>query len=185
MPIVCLIGRHGSGKSTVGKAMKAHGYHHISVGTLRRLAANNQYPSDVPYPLMAMLRRSPAGRPLLDETVAKLLAHAHEFRNCVIDGFPASCSHVDMLPKDSVLGYVWAPKLSLGDRLTLRATQTVRQWTPGRASAREEQLAGVASYARQSRRLILLANRGDLGAVGELAADFVKKIARETNFAVA
>lgn len=185
MPIVCLIGRHGSGKSTLGKAMQAYGYHHISVGTLRRLAANNQFPCDVPYALMVMMRRSAAGRPLSDEAVAKLLAHAYEFRNCVIDGFPASTEHVDMLPADCVLGYVWAPKSSLGDRLTLRAEQTVRQWTPGRASTREEQLAEVASHARSRRRVIFVPNRGDRGAVEQLAGVFVKQIAREPKFALA
>lgn len=176
MPTICLIGRHGSGKSTIGKALQEHGYKHISVGTLKRLANNNQFPSDVPYSLMLMIKRAPAGQLLPDDTAAKLIAHARSFRNCVIDGFPASGRHLDMLPGDCVIGYVWAPKSVLPDRLTSRAETSVRKWTPGLKSEREVHLAEVAHRARNRRRVVFIGNNGDRSQIAGIAENFVAKL---------
>lgn len=176
MSIACLIGRHGSGKSTIGRQLRAHGFRHISVGVLRRLAQNGTFPSDVPFSLMMMLKRVRAGQPLPDDVAAKLLGYAHETKHCVIDGFPACPRHIDMLPADSPIVYVWAPKPLLETRLAERAQNTVRAWTPGRHSEREAMLAEVAMRARQTGRLLWAANTGLLDDLDDIAAQLAKKI---------
>lgn len=176
--MIFLIGRHGSGKSTFGKALRSEGYKHISVGALRRLAKNGVIPSDVPYTLLRMLKRSSPGEPMSSEICAALLSFASNHKKCVIDGFPASIDHVEMCPPDAVMGFLWTPAHQRVERLNARAEATVRQWTPGRASVREDHLASVVRHARRVRRVIFIANDAAPDMVPVLAQDFLKKIAR-------
>lgn len=156
--------------------MRAHGFRHISVGVLRRLAQNGTFPSDVPFSLMMMLKRVRAGQPLPDDVAAKVLGYAHETKHCVIDGFPACTRHIDMLPPDSRIVYVWAPRPQLDKRLAERAQTTVRAWTPGRHSERDAMLSEVALRARKTGRLIWVANTGLLTDVDAVAASLANKV---------
>lgn len=178
MPVIFLVGRHGSGKSTLGKALRQEGYKHVSVGALRRLAKHAAIPADVPYNLMRLLKRSMPGEPLSPEICVALLSFASGFEKCVIDGFPASVEHVGMCPPQAIIGYVWTPAKQREERLNARAQATVRQWTPGRPSAREEQLASVVRHARRVRRVEYIANVASQETVPALAQEFLKKIAR-------
>lgn len=161
MALICLIGRHGAGKSTIGTAMRAHGFRHLSVGTLRRLARHNQFPADVPYSFMAALKRLPAGQPLPERLAVDLIGHATSLGPCILDGFPASVDHLALLPPNTVVGFVWAPKGQCEERLTKRAEATLRQWTAGRESAREAALASVVRAARLRFPLVFIRNAGN------------------------
>lgn len=161
MTLICLIGRHGSGKSTLGDALVERGFKHISVGLLRRIATSGSIPADIPATLMAAMRRTMPGAPLQNDVAAKLLKYAMSFERCVLDGFPANAVHVDMLPPAAIIAVVWAPKQTRQSRLESRALTSKRQWTPGRASAREDNLATVIMHARSVRRAVFLANRVD------------------------
>lgn len=161
MPLICLIGRHGSGKSTIGTEMCKRGFTHLSVGLLRRLAVEKTYPSDVPFILMTALRRHRPGAPLPTEVAQKFIAHAQSLKNCVVDGFPASIEHLSLLPKDAVLVLVWAPKQIREQRLEARSQSTKRIWTPGRPSERESSLNTVLKAARKDRKIIFLSNHSD------------------------
>lgn len=176
MPFVCLIGRHGSGKSTIGSAMRRFGFAHFSVGTLRRLARHNQFPSDVPYTLMVRLRRLPAGEPLPISLAQDLVRHCTVLQNCVLDGFPASVDHLSILPPDTVIGLVYAPQTLCVKRLTDRAAQTLRQWTSGRESAREIALASVLRLARRRYRTVLIRNVNDEDEPSRIAHQFLARI---------
>lgn len=159
MELVCLVGRHGSGKSTIGAMLERYDYKHLSVGMLRRLARQGKYPADVPISLMLALRRMPAGGPMPTEVSAKLLEFAKKFDRCVIDGFPANVEHVEMLPADTQVALVWCPEALRIERLNDRAAVTVRQWTAGRMSDRENSLAAVIAHCRRRFATIFIANR--------------------------
>lgn len=178
MSLLCLIGRHGSGKSSIGAAMTPLGYTHLSVGLLRRLAGQGQYPADVPALLMTAMRRAQPGRPLDPDTCRKLLKHALSLPNCVIDGFPASREHLALLPTDSAIGVVWTPRSIREDRLVLRAAGSLRQWTPGRHSERESALASVILAARLTDRLLFVANRDSGNAAIAALAKRVAELVR-------
>lgn len=163
MPLVCLIGRHGSGKSTLGQALAGEGYKHISVGLLRRLASSNEFPSDVPAVLMLALRRATAGAALSSDVARKLVRHASQFENVVLDGFPASLEHLALLPADSVFVVVWSPRAVRAERLLVRSESSKRLWTPGRNSERETILPLLIRQLRKQHSVLFFPNR--LGAI--------------------
>lgn len=174
MPLLCLLGRHGSGKSTIGALLAAAGHPHVSVGLLRRLAQARQFPSDIPPGLMLAMRRERAGAPLSPATAARLLQHVCAVPSAVLDGFPASPEHVAMLPPDAVFCVVWTPSALRDTRLEDRSAKSKRQWTPGLTSARESALPSVLRIARRSGRCIFLRNDQDASAAVEILA---KKLA--------
>lgn len=173
MPLICLIGRHGSGKSTIGSTMRRYGFVHFSIGALRRLARHNRFPSDVPFSLMARLKRLPAGEPLPVSLAEALIDHAMSFEKCVLDGFPASIEHLALLPRAVIIGVVWAPRAVCEARLVKRASESVRQWTPGRESAREASLASVMWEARTRYPTVLIRNAAEASEIGEVTSQFV------------
>lgn len=75
MARICLLGRHGSGKTTIGGALVQMGFTHTSVGLLRRLAQHGHFPSDVPASLMLAMRRERAGA-LLSPRTASLIVYS-------------------------------------------------------------------------------------------------------------
>lgn len=170
MPLIFLIGRHASGKSTIGAAMRANGFVHLSVGALRRIAQHRQFPADVPYPLMLELRRASAGAPLNEAASRMLLGHAQAQANCVVDGFPASVEHLAMIPAVARIVAIWAPTGARERRLEARSAATKRIWTPGQHSMREAALSGVMRAARASGRLEYVRNVGDLASTLDLAS---------------
>ena len=159
MTLLCLVGRHGCGKSTIGRALASHGYQHISVGALRRLAKHNEYPSDVPVQLIAALRRAPRDAAMPMDVVRKLLAFAAQFPQTVIDGFPVESSHLELLPHEAVVGLVWTPARSRESRLLERNESSSRIWTPGGHSLRDQKLPALIRAARARGQAKFIANR--------------------------
>ena len=171
MAIVCLLGRHGSGKSTVGNYLTTHGYQHTSVGMLRRLAQASQFPSDVPAALMMAMRRERAGTALSAPTGKKLVDYATKAPRAVLDGFPSCVEHVAMLPDDTVFCVVWTPAQLRLKRLEHRSDTTKRLWTPGLHSEREASLPVLLSSLRRTRRCIFVSNSATpAAAVAEILA---------------
>lgn len=168
MALICLIGRHGCGKSSVGRALETLGFKHVSVGLLRRLANSKNCPADVPVTLMSAMRRSAPGAPLIHDTAAKLLKYVATFPSCVLDGFPSSEEHLDLLPEGVIFVLLWTPRQVREGRLTVRAAESKRQWVAGRPSLREQALAEVIRKAREAGRVRFLANRADT-TLNELA----------------
>lgn len=158
MTLVCLLGRHGSGKSTIGADMIAHGFQHTSVGMLRRLAQAGQFPLDVPAALMMAVRRERAGTPLSASTARKLVEYATRAPKAVLDGFPSCVDHIELLPAETLFCVIWTPAQLRLQRLERRSETTKRVWTPGLHSEREAALPGLISALRQSRRCVFVAN---------------------------
>lgn len=176
MSLLCLVGRHGAGKSTIGGLLSTLGYHHISVGLLARLARSGQYPADVPVPLIAAMRRAKAGAPLPDAIALRLLDYAASFEKCVLDGFPASLSHLRQLPSDTTIGLVWVPMRVRSARLTLRAEQTKRLWTPGGKSEREQSLPALLRQSRRQFKTVFIPNGGDVLSGVERVAQVILRL---------
>jgi|UPI0005673C61 dephospho-CoA kinase len=158
MTLLCLLGRHGSGKSTIGADMIAHGFQHASVGMLRRLAQAGQFPSDVPAALMMAMRRERAGTALSTSTARKLVEYATKPPKAILDGFPSCVEHIDLLPADTIFCVIWTPAQLRQQRLERRSETTKRVWTPGLHSEREAALPGLISALRRSRRCVFVAN---------------------------
>jgi len=158
MTLVCLLGRHGTGKSTIGTGMIAHGFQHASVGMLRRLAQAGQFPSDVPVTLMMAMRRERAGTALSASTARKLIDYATRTPKAVLDGFPSCVEHIEFLPAHTIFCVIWTPAQLRLQRLERRSETTKRVWTPGLHSEREAALPGLISALRQSRRCVFVAN---------------------------
>jgi dephospho-CoA kinase len=158
MGLVCLLGRHGSGKSTIGADLIAHGFKHTSVGMLRRLAQASQFPSDVPAALMMAMRRERAGSSMSAPTAMKLVEYATKAPKAILDGFPSSVEHIALLPPETVFCLVWTPARLRLQRLERRGDTTKRIWTPGLHSEREAVLPFLLTTLRQSRRCIFVVN---------------------------
>lgn len=165
MSLVCLIGRHGCGKSTFGSMLRPYGFHHYSIGTLRRLARRGEFPSDVPVSLMFALKRVPIGETLPDPVVRQIFALACRAPHCVLDGFPATVAHIDLLPSDALVLYIYTDARNRQLRLAERAQQTQRQWHAERTSSRETALAAVAGRLRMDGRLMFVRNAGGIDAL--------------------
>jgi adenylate kinase family enzyme len=110
MALIVLLGRHGSGKSTIGSHLENHGFKHVSVGMIRRLAQSRQFPVDIPVPLLISMKRAKPGQVLDAEATSQLLKFTKELGNCVIDGFPTVIEQLRSLPKETVFIYVGISK---------------------------------------------------------------------------
>jgi hypothetical protein len=175
MTLVCLIGRHGSGKSTIGARLAVQGYRHISVGLLRRLAQSKQYPSDVPAGLISAMGRERPGTLLSQPTAQRLVAHACSVTPTILDGFPASPAQTELLPADTIFCFVWTPYALRGTRLEGRAATTKRQWTPGRASEREAALPALIAHVRKNHRCLFLKNVDGIEVVAEILLEKIRR----------
>lgn len=158
MTLIVLLGRHGSGKSTIGSHLENHGFKHVSVGMIRRLAQSRQFPVDIPVPLLISMKRAKPGQVLDAEATSQLLKFTKELGNCVIDGFPTVIEQLRSLPKETVFIYVGISKEVREDRLAFRAATSKRQWTPGLHSEREAALASLVKQIRANRKLIYVSN---------------------------
>lgn len=156
--LVCLIGRHGSGKTTIGTAMEQAGFQHISLGLLKRFARNGLYPSDIPLPLMLELKRQKSNSILPLSLAQKLVQWIQSFPRCVIDGFPASPEHLPLLPEHTVIVYVYTPRIERERRLKIRSENSRRLWIPGGKSLREAALPELVVACRHSFVTIFLKN---------------------------
>ena len=179
MPQVFLLGRHGTGKSTIGRAMEAHGYQHVSVGALRRLAGRNEFPSDIPVSLMLALRNAPRTAPMPGNVTQHLLTYLSKLRNAIVDGFPYDVWQLRQLPHTAVLCLVWVPAAARETRLIARASASGRTWTPGGSSMRDETLPMLVKAARAEKRILFIPNRAHgSAAISEIATSLAERLAR-------
>lgn len=149
-PRVFLIGPHGSGKSSIGRSLTHHGYQHISIGALRRLALRNKIPADIPARLLFLMARHVPGTPLPEPAVALLIDHMQRCPRIVVDGFPATVAHLAALGDLSEWSFVYAyaPRAARQSRLLARAETTPRGWVPGRTSERDLALPALCRELR-------------------------------------
>lgn len=171
MTIICLIGRHGCGKSTIGKACAETGIKHLSVGQLRRLANKQIFPSDVPVSLMLQFRKLKPGELISEEFARQLSDYLGQFSLVVVDGFPASLSHINTLPDDTLFCYLWTPERLRESRLLARSSGTQRVWAPGAVSLRDELLPQVVRKIRSTSTLHFFRNTEE----GQQAIDNIRK----------
>ena len=157
--LLCLVGRHGSGKSSIGRRLaEKHGWQHISPGSLGRLARARKILPGVPMPLIMSMGQIRPGEPLRNACARRLLEYASTFDVCVLDGFPAVCAHVSFMPAGAVIFVVVSPKKVRTELLLKRAGMTLRKWTEGRPSLRDEALSGMLSRLRESHRVFVVRN---------------------------
>lgn len=175
MALIVLLGRHGSGKSTIGSYLESYGYKHASVGMIRRLAQSRQFPVDIPVPLIISMKKEKPGQALNPQTSSLLLKFVSGLGNCVIDGFPTTIDQLHLLPKNSVFIYVGISKSVRLERLEYRAATSKRQWIPGLRSEREEALVPLLKQLRAQRKLFYVSNTEDkeLG-ISEIAKKIIK-----------
>jgi adenylate kinase family enzyme len=156
--LICLIGRHGTGKSTLGQALAKRGFRHINVGELKRRCRKNDFPEGYPLQLLGMLSVQKPGT-LLSKTSAKaLMAFVQTAHNCVMDGFPPSKDYLNLLPPDTLFLYCMTPKYLREKRLNERFEKTLRRWTPGKHSARDAALAALVRAVRHRYPFCLVVN---------------------------
>jgi adenylate kinase family enzyme len=148
---ICLLGPHGAGKSSVGRALMAHGYEHINIGAVARLARRNLNPSNIPGRLRIVLARHVPGSPLDALAVSELLDHIRSRPRIVVDGFPASVEHLAVIGALDELSFVYAytPRRVREARLIERAQTTARGWQPGGRSERDIALPALCWALRE------------------------------------
>ncbi|MFP3637492.1 hypothetical protein [Paraburkholderia sp. SIMBA_054] len=159
-PRTFLIGPHGSGKSSLGRAMTAQGYKHLSIGTLARLVKRHRRPADIPGKLLFELARHEPGTPLAPRAVDRLVEYITTLPRVVVDGFPATREHLAALGDLSEWSfvYVYTPRQVRETRLVARAETTPRGWTPGGKSERDLALPPLCGALRESKSLSFFDN---------------------------
>ena len=165
-PVLFLVGTHGSGKTTLGRALKDHhGWRHLSVGDLGRLGRRGKLPREVSLRLMLAIAHSKPGQHIDPATATLLLAQVDAWRRdapVVVDGFPSLPDHLVRMPKRSGIVHVRCAESIREPRLLLRSEVTMRRWTPGIHSARDLALDEFASQARKRPSFTEVGNDGDL-----------------------
>ena len=146
-PCIFLVGLHGSGKTTLGRLLQSqHGWLHISMGNLGRLARSMRIPCEHSIRFMTALSKQAPGQALTVEVVAQLLSEIERLRQSrpvSVDGFPSDPSHASLIPEKSTVMHIMVDELERETRLIRRAEETVRQWNPGQLSLRDQMLPSV------------------------------------------
>lgn len=174
-PCFFLLGLHGAGKTTLGRYLQdKHGWQHISLGDLGRLARSRRLPREFSVRLMGALGAQIPGARLSTKLVDALLDDIQRIRMVrpvSVDGFPCEPYHLSRLPLGSRVVHLHvAEELRLA-RLEHRSSTTVRQWSTHSSPApRDRDLPLILEALRG--RLIEL---DSAGPVHELA----KKLAQE------
>lgn len=150
-PIVFLVGLHGTGKSTVGRQLaQHHGWRHISLGDLGRLARKNKRPNDVSLRLMVCMAAFRPGSDLPETTinaiVGEVTRNGHD-RPVVCDGFPVKTEHIQRLPQGAIVIELVCNQQTRENRLAERESNTLRKWTPGLPSIRDAALPDLPDAA--------------------------------------
>lgn len=136
--VLFLIGKHGVGKSTVGREFEKQGWRHMSMGEIGRIVRRGQVPRGYSASFLARMAahrpNSPISGELLQETVAQIRAFQAD-GHLVVDGFPATPAHIHSLPKFSsaeghplYLVYLSCDEDERRRRLYHRAETTRRKW---------------------------------------------------------
>jgi adenylate kinase family enzyme len=136
MQLIVILGRHGTGKSTLGQKLTEMGYRHFSVGSLRRVAQRKSVPADIPFKLINLLRKD-TGNHLSDRTCFEIIEFCKQFDRVVIDGLPETPTQVSLLPSTTRVIWMISPKSKRIERLQQRSLESARIWTPDRVSRRE------------------------------------------------
>lgn len=151
-PCVFLIGLHGCGKTTVGDLLQMErGWRHISIGSLARLARKRRLPAEFSHQFMVRLSAYVPGLPLSPRMIESLTAEVQRHQSLApvsVDGFPASPDHVALLPEGSRLFFFDIDEDTRQERLTKRAQETMRKWTPGLLSQRDLDVPFVVEAAK-------------------------------------
>jgi adenylate kinase family enzyme len=146
--LIFLIGLHGCGKSSIGKCIQAvDGWRSYSVGDLGRSARRNRPVDGISIRTLVRLGQTQPGIPMNNQLAQMLIADLSKHTQVVCDGFPASPEHLQFLPAGSVLALVHCDETRRGHRLTQRAEDTSRAWTPGMPSQRDALVHEVFSEA--------------------------------------
>lgn len=151
-PIVFLVGLHGSGKSSIGRHLvRTRQWRHLSLGDIGRLARKNLRPSDVSLRLISCLAAHRPGETMPDQTCLaianEVLAYSHA-APVVCDGFPIDANQLNYVPIGSKLILIQCSDDVRTQRLLERGVKTVRQWTPGNGSVRDDGLPFLLQAAR-------------------------------------
>lgn len=172
-PVLFIVGFHGSGKTTLGRALKdAHGWRQLSVGDLARLGRRGKMPQEVSLRLMVALAHSKPGHHMDASTASLLLAQVDAWRRdapVVVDGFPSLPEHLCRLPKKSGIVQATCAEGLRETRLLMRSERTQRKWTPGAHSARDMALDEFVTLAKRRAGFIEINNSGGLDALGHHA----------------
>jgi adenylate kinase family enzyme len=146
--LIFLIGLHGCGKSSIGKCIQeVDGWRSYSVGDLGRSARRNRPVEGISIRTLVRLGQTPAGTPMSNQLAQMLIADLSKHEKVVCDGFPASPEHLQFLPAGSVLTLVNCNETERERRLTQRAEDTSRAWTPGIPSQRDALVQEVFAQA--------------------------------------
>jgi adenylate kinase family enzyme len=178
--LICLVGRHGSGKSSFAQFLaRKYGWRHICIGLLKRLSARHKLASGVPAPLLFGMRREKPGEPLSRALSEKLLLHAASFDICILDGFPATKEHVLLLPDKTILVVVAAPKPKRRERLIRRSRETQRKWATEKHSPRDVALPEVIASAKKRFCVFFVHNAHDDLAAFVVASDLILQLIKK------
>lgn len=144
-PCIFLLGLHGAGKTTLGRYMEAnHGWRHLSLGDLGRLARSRKLPREYSVRFMGHLASHPPGERLGRALIESMLSEINQHRQSrvmTIDGFPAEPYHMDLLPEGSRVVNLILPEEVRQSRLDQRSQNTARKWTqPERPTGRDQDL---------------------------------------------
>lgn len=180
-PCVFLIGLHGSGKTTIGRQLQRHhGYTHVSLGDLGRLARQSKYPCEHTLRFMTALASQEPGQPLRDRVVQVVLQEIDRLRQSgpvSVDGFPAEPTHIELLPTDGAIVHISLPEDMRENRLLRRASNTKRLWTPGQRSIRDEQVPRIVDAALASGYPVLgIENSADVSCAVDAISGFESPI---------
>ena len=166
--LVCIIGRHGTGKTTIGKALERLGMRHISVGEIKRASRRNVFPDGIPHKLLGMLSVQPSNTLISMASAWELVRFLLTVPRCSVDGFPPAAEYIELLPPDTFIIYCITPKLLRERRLSQRSEETGRKWNPGGISARDAELARLTRAVRGRFRFMPVRNDGrQIGSVVE------------------
>lgn len=151
MPLlIFLIGLHGSGKSSIGKCIQeVDGWRSYSVGDLGRSARRNRPVDGISIRTLVRLGQTQPGTPMSNQLAQMLMADLSKHTQVVCDGFPASPEHLQFIPAGSVLALVHCDETQRQQRLTQRAEDTSRTWTPGMPSQRDALVHEVFAESRR------------------------------------
>ncbi|WP_234265159.1 AAA family ATPase [Hydrogenophaga sp. NFH-34] len=150
-PCIFLVGFHGSGKTTIGRQLqREHGYIHVSLGDLGRLARSMKFPSEHSLRFLVALAGQAAGQRLEPNVVQALRKEIERLRHVgpvSVDGFPAEAEHIALLPMGGAIVHITVPDSERETRLLHRASVTKRLWTPGQRSLRDEAIPSIIDAA--------------------------------------
>lgn len=171
-PVIFLVGLHGVGKTTVGKALVARGFRHISLGDLSRMLRRKQIPAGYPLRFLRMLAAHEPGERMASQLVVQLLeviAEHSKHAPLVVDGFPAEPYQVLDIPLKSHIIELTCAEKTRTDRLENRSLETPRKWNPDMDSRRDRQLKALLNVALEREGLFVSSLENEFISASQLA----------------